>query len=167
MQIALTKDQVLHYASLYDERRYDDGIEKILAAAADRGFMDLTDLVEVARWKWKGGRTAQLVNRNSDAEVREITAAAFAATTERLRIGALLSLAGVEWPMASVILHFAFPDHYPILDVRAMNTVGGPSTYNFDRWMNFVRICRDKCNEYAIPMRTLDKALWGYDKQQA
>lgn len=97
----------------------------------------------------------------------EITAVAFSTTNERLRIGALLSLAGVEWPMASVILHFAFPDHYPILDVRAMNSVGGSTIYNFDRWLNFVRICRDKREEYAVPMRTLDKALWGFDKQQA
>lgn len=167
MQIALTKDQVLHYASLYDESRYDDDIEKILAAAADRGFMDLVDLVAVARWKWKGGRTAQLVKGNSDDDVREITAVAFSTTTERLRIGALLSLAGVDWPMASVILHFAFPDHYPILDVRAMRSVGGSAIYNFDRWMNFVRICRDKREEYAVSMRTLDKALWGFDKHEA
>jgi len=167
MQIALTKDEVLHYASLYDENRYDDGIEKILATAVARSYMDLADLVAVARWKWKGGRTAQLVKRNSDADVREITAVAFATANERLRIGALLSLAGVEWPMASVILHFAFPDNYPILDVRAMKSVGGSTVYNFDRWMNFVHICRDKCEEYAIPMRTLDKALWGFDKHRS
>lgn len=165
MQITLTKDEVLHYASLYDENRYDDGIETALAGAAARGFMDLSDLVAVARWKWKGGRTAQLVKRNSDTDVRAITAVAFSTTSERLRIGALLSLAGVEWPMASVILHFAFPDYYPILDIRAMNSVGGSTIYNFDRWIDFVRICRDKCEEYAVPMRTLDKALWGFDKQ--
>ena len=166
MQITLTKDEVLHYASLYDKHRYDDDIEAVMADAAARGFMDLTDLVTVARWKWQGGRTAQLVKRNSDADVREITAVAFSTTNERLRIGALLSLAGVEWPMASVILHFAFPNHYPILDVRAMNSVGGSIIYNFDRWINFVRICRDKRDEYAVTMRSLDKALWRFDKRR-
>lgn len=59
MQIALTKDQVLHYASLYDESRYDDRMEKFLAAAGARGFMDLTDLVG---WHTGNGKADELFN---------------------------------------------------------------------------------------------------------
>ena len=35
---------------------------------------------------------------------------------ERLRIGVLLPLDGIDWPTASVLLHLAHRDRYPILD---------------------------------------------------
>ncbi|MEQ9177453.1 MAG: hypothetical protein RIF44_01810 [Nitratireductor sp.] len=136
MQINLTRDQILNFASRYD---YDgDGeIVSRMKAAANRGYMMRDDLIAVARWKWRGGRTRQLCGQNTEAEVEEITRVSFAAESERLRIGSLLALRGVQWPMASVILHFAFPDRYPILDVRSMNTVGGSTPYNFEKWLAY------------------------------
>jgi len=69
--------------------------------------------------------------------------------------------------MASVILHFAFPDQYPILDVRAMNTVGGSTFYKFERWLEYLELCRTTAEGHGITMRTLDKALWALDKGSA
>ena len=133
MQINLTRDQILEYADkyVYDA---DDVLGARMQAAVTRGFMTRDDLIAVARWKWRGGRTRQLCGQNTEAEVEDITRVSFAAASERLRIGALLALRGVQWPMASVILHFAFPDRYPILDVRAMKTVGGSTLYTFEKW---------------------------------
>ena len=84
--------------------------------------------------------------------------------TERLQIGALLALRGVQWPMASVILHFAFPDRYPILDVRAMSTVGGSKYYTFEKWREYVNLCRETATAHDITMRDLDRALWAFDR---
>ena len=163
MQINLSRDQILEYANryVYDG---DDKIGSRMKDAAQRGYMKRDDLIEVARWKWRGGRTRQLCGQNSEAEVAEITSVSFAARSERLRIGALLALHGVHWPMASVVLHFAFPDRYPILDVRAMNTVGGSTLYNFKKWLEYAELCRATAKSHCITMRTLDKALWAYDK---
>ena len=163
MRIDLTKDEVLRYSNLYvyDE---DDKLGGRLMSAAVRGHMTRNDLVAVARWKWRGGRTRQLVARNTEQEVQEISSVSFAAETQRLRVGALISLCGVQWPMASVILHFAFPDSYPILDKRAMNTVGGTTLYTFEKWIEYVALCREKAAEYGVSMRVLDRALWTYDK---
>jgi len=163
MQINLTRDQILEYASryVYDA---DDGLGALMEAAAQRGHLTRDDLVAVAKWKWRGGRTRRLCSQNTEAEVEEITAVSFAATSERLRIGALLALRGVQWPMASVILHFAFPDRYPILDVRAMNTVGGSTLYTFEKWQDYVALCRETAVAHGITLRTLDRALWAFDK---
>ena len=163
MQINLTRDQILEHAGhyVYDE---DDVLGDRMEAAAQRGYMTRDDLIAVAKWKWRGGRTRQLCGQNTEAEVEEITAVSFAAGSERLRIGALLALRGVQWPMASVILHFAFPDRYPILDVRAMNTVGGSTLYTFERWLEYLELCRATAKTHDITMRTLDKALWAFDK---
>jgi hypothetical protein len=37
-------------------------------------------------------------------------------SSERELTDALRSLHGVGWPTASVLLHLAYPDRYPILD---------------------------------------------------
>ena len=159
MQIDLTRDQILEHAGqyVYDE---DDVLGDRIRAAAQRGCMTQDDLVAVARWKWPGGQLWKLCRQNTEAEVGEIRATSFAARSERLRIGVLLALRGVQWPMASVILHFAFPDRYPILDVRAMNAVGGSTNYNFERWHEYVDLCCETAAAHNITMRTLDKALW-------
>ena len=55
---------------------------------------------------------------------------------EELRIGSLMVLGGVNWPTASVLLHFGHKDPYPILDFRALESFGIPkqSFYNFEFW---------------------------------
>jgi hypothetical protein len=166
MQINFTRDQILEYAAryVYDA---DDVLGARMAAAAKRGHITRDDLIEVAKWKWRGGRTRQLCAQNTEAEVEEISAVSFAATSERLRIGVLLALRGVQWPMASVILHFAFPDRYPILDIRAMNTVGGSTLYTFEKWNEYLDLCRKAATEHDVTMRTLDKAIWAHDKDSS
>jgi hypothetical protein len=163
MKISLTHDQILRFADRYDYGQ-DDDISRTMGAAAARGHMTREDLIVVAKWKWKGGRTRQLCGQNSEQDVEEITKVSFSTGSERLRIGALLALRGVQWPMASVILHFAFPTKYPILDVRAMKSVGGSTLYTFEKWQEYLALCRQCSLEHGVSMRTLDKALWAFDK---
>ena len=165
MRILLSKNEVLLYSAQYNYGG-DDELAFGLAEAIKRGFMTRDDLISVAKWKWRGGRVRQLAAENSEEEVREITRVSFSARSERLRIGALLALRGVNWPMASVILHFAFPDRYPILDVRAMTTVGGSTIYTFEKWKQYVEICRECAEQMGVTMRILDRALWTVDKSQ-
>jgi hypothetical protein len=159
----MTKSEVLHYSSqyVYDS---DDALTERLQEAVQRGYMTRDDLVAVAAWKWRGGRTRQLAAENTEEEVNEITRVAFSTSSERLRIGALLALRGVKWPMASAILHFAMPDRYPILDVRAMETVDGSKGYTFERWSQYTRLCHETAKRLGVTMRVLDRALWQADK---
>ena len=170
MQIDFSKARIEELSRIRNERTGTGGeaaLVKIMFAAAERNYMTRSDLMAVANWKWRGGRTRQLCGENTDAEIEEITATSFTALSERLRIGALLALRGVHWPMASVILHFAFPNKYPILDQRAMRTVGGSTQYTFERWQEYVELCRNAATEHGIDIRTLDNALWMADKESA
>lgn len=135
----------------------------MLPAAVARGYMTLSELIAVANWKWSGGRTAQLCEKNFQNAVKEVTQASFNASDDRLRIGALLSLHGVSWPMASTILHFAFPNRYPIFDVRVMRSVGGPRMYGFNLWEKYIELCREASGRLDLSIRELDKALWQMD----
>ena len=166
MQIDLTRDQILELTKEYGKRNRsdeDDVVGARMQTARGRGYMIRDDLIEVAEWKWRGGAVRKLCRENTEAEVKGISAASFSAGSERLRIGALLALQGVSCPMASVILHFAFPDRYPILDVRAMKTVGGSQHYTFARWLEYVDLCRKTASRHGITIRELDKALWMSD----
>jgi hypothetical protein len=164
VRISLSRKAVLKAAQLYEQSDYagtsEDWLVTNLPKARQRGQMTKAELRRVAQWKWRGGATVRLVELNTPAEVREITSASFAAKSEKLRIGALLSLTGVSWPMASVILHFAFPRRYPILDRRAMKTVGGLTFYTFDRWEEYSDLCRRRAKQLGVSLRVLDRALW-------
>ena len=108
-----------------------------------------------------------LVEGNREHDVREVSRVSFAAKSERLRIGALRVLEGIEWPRASAILHFVFPERYPILDVRAMRTVGGPlNSYTFRVWAEYTELCRRSAAEYGVTLRQLDRALWTFDRER-
>lgn len=165
MEISLTRKQIVRYSRRYSFEG-DDKLSSRIKKAVKRGNMTRADLIAVAKWKWRGGRTRQLVGQNTEKEVREITGVSYSASSERLRIGSLLALHGVSWPMASVILHFSFPEKYPILDVRAMNTVHGSTIYTFDRWLEYVSLCRQTAKTMKVTMRVLDRALWASDKER-
>ena len=116
--------------------------------------------------RWKSARPLPLIRSNSPAEVEDITRWVFATSVERVRIEALLLLRGVSWPMASAVLHWFHPDPYPVLDVRALWSLGHsvPSSYSFPFWWNYVVACRSLARRFRLPMRTVDRALWQYSK---
>ena len=88
------------------------------------------------------------------------------AENERLRIEVLTLLKGVSWPMASVILHWCHTDRYPLIDFRALWSLGidTPPRYTFDFWWAYVETCRSLADESQVSMRELDRALWAYSK---
>ena len=67
-----------------------------------------------------------------------------------------------------MILHFGHEDGYPILDYRALWSLGvaKPSSYNFNIWWEYVTFCRAIAREYSLMTRELDKALWQYSKER-
>ena len=69
MRINFTREQILEYAAryVYDA---DDVLGARMEAAAQRGYMTRDDLIAVAKWKWRGGRTRQLCGQNTEAEVK-------------------------------------------------------------------------------------------------
>ncbi len=150
----------------FEDVTEDERVARRLLAAAERGYLTLQDLTQAARWKSR--RRMSLVDGNREHDVREVSQVSFAADSERLRIGALRVLEGIEWPRASAILHFAFPDRYPILDVRTMRTVGGPLNgyYTFRAWDEYRVLCVRQAAKYGVTMRQLDRALWTFDRER-
>lgn len=144
-----------------EEKRLIDHKQIVL----QRGFLTKDDLNRVAYWK--SPRSAGYVKKNQPEFVEEISKFAFGARAERSRIELLTLLDGVGWPTASVILHLFHQDRYPILDFRALWSANleVPASYDFAFWWSYAQFCRNVADRCQIDMRTLDRAMWQYSKE--
>jgi hypothetical protein len=146
---------------------YDEDPDCIAAgaAAAARGSYTREEFLLVCAWK--SARSRPLLQSNDALTVQDATRAAFETPDETARMVALCGLRGVGVPIASALLHFAFPDGYPILDVRALESLGrkGRSVYPVSFWVGYVHACRGLAAERGVSLRTLDKALWQHSKE--
>jgi hypothetical protein len=140
-------------------------IETVIAPAArTQGYLTRGQFLKLAEWKTV--RSRPRCERNDARYVEEVTRAALGSKNERFKIQALRLLEGVEWPTASVILHFCDRGRYPILDVRALWSAGldAAPSYGFPFWMEYTGFLRGVSTKAGVSMRTLDKALWQYSK---
>jgi len=166
--IKITKEMVIEYASKYDknEKAFDKREEKGLKEwLAGHKYLDKEKFVRLGRWKSK--RPTKLYKSNDDSLIKDITKFSFSTKNEEARIKSLLVLSGVSWPVASVILHFTFPSSYPILDFRALESLGieKPKSYNFNFWQRYCERVREIAKNVQEDIRTVDKALWAYSQE--
>jgi hypothetical protein len=136
-------------------------------AARDRGHYSPEEFVLVCAWKT--ARSRSRVAANSAKDIKRATQRALATENEATRMETLLTLTGVGVPTASTLLYFAFPDAYPILDVRALESLGvkARSQYPVSFWLSYLTACRELAVQCGVGIRTLDKALWQYSKERA
>jgi len=146
---------------------YDVELETALAPQIrSRGYLLKPEFEIICRWKTP--RSQKLVRCNPADYVEAVTETALSTPNERLRLEVLLLLSGVSLPTASVILHFCHTDPYPILDVRALWSLGIDANkvpYNFEFWWAFTQHCRKLAAAAGVSMRELDRALWQYSKE--
>lgn len=169
MKNKLRIEDFRNYSLKYDQRvkgKEDQKVETELREwFKDHKYLDKPHFLLLGRWK-----TPRQINnyiKNSDELIKEVTTTSFNSSNEELRIKSLFILNGVSWPVASTILHFAFPDRYSIMDFRAIWTLGikQPSSYNFEFWCEYCKRINDITNKTGLSIRTIDKALWEYSKE--
>jgi hypothetical protein len=139
--------------------------EKIGPRTRERGYFTRNDFLKLCRWKTS--RSQKRCANNSQNVIRETTRIALSNPCERVRISILTILEGVSWPTASVLLHFGYDNLYPILDYRALWSLGvnKPPLYCFDFWWAYTKYCRRLAHRCGVSMRVLDRALWQHSKE--
>jgi hypothetical protein len=176
-KIRITKQFVDRWSARYD-KDYSDSedcqveqrLKAWLAQQKEPKFLDREHFKDIAMWKSR--RPKRHYEKNDGAFVRQVTEHAFGATDERLQLHILMALDGVRVPVASTILHFAFPERYPIMDVRAAATLRRAGLWHRDDarsfttkgWLEYVRVMRRHSRSLQVHLRDLDKALWAFDK---
>lgn len=166
-----SRKKIIEYSKKYDTKykgSFDDLIERELKNwFLNHKYLDRKHFIKLGLWKSKRPKKSYESKENDDLMVKEITKFALATKSEKARIKSLMVLKGASWPVASVILHFAFPNKYPILDFRVIWSIrwNQPKYYNFDFWEKYVRKLRKIAGKYKVSLRILDKALWYYSKE--
>lgn len=163
--LRFSENDIRHWAEKNASQDYLVFQNKIGPSAQKRGYMTRPEFLKMC--EWKSPRTKSRCAKNSADFIKEITQVSFTAHHEQLRIQVLTLLIGVGWPTASVILHFCSGNKYPILDFRALWSLNAkqPTAYDFPFWWSYTEQCRALANRNNVSMRTLDRALWQYSKE--
>lgn len=163
--LKIPKNQIIHYASRYSYKNEDIMCDEIAPKIQKQKFLTKDDLMFLCRWK--SPRILPRANENESEFIEEVTSIALTTKNEKLAIEVLTLMRGVSWPVASVILHFGKNNLYPILDYRALWSLGvnAPNVYKYDLWIAYAYYCRELSKQLRVDLRTLDRALWQYSKE--
>lgn len=169
-----SKKDIMYWARRYpvSDRRKDDLLARILphAIEKDRG-LTYDELRFLFVWK-SGPRNLRYLPDGPEG----------AALIERLTrkglkekcVKTLCDLPGIQIPTASAILHFAFPDEFPVIDRRVLVTTGYfteeeslRKTIGLPLWVKFVRWSVQAVGRSDVTLRDLDRALWQFDVERS
>jgi len=164
LSMRLQLDKFAFWAGKYDHKE-DAKVLQIGKDVKRQGFFTRDELISVCLWK--SPRSISYCRKNTEEEVKEITRIAMDTKCERLRIEVLRLLHGVDWPTASVLLHIAHTEKYPLIDWRALWSLGWEheTSYNYQFWMRYTEKCRRLSDQTDLCMRKVDRALWKYSKE--
>jgi hypothetical protein len=125
------------------------------------------NLSKIFEWKTKGRGRSRLL-RNTDDEIADALRLAVNAKTARAAIAVLTGLHGVQVPVASAILTAIDPEHYTVIDFRALEALGSKSadrSVNF--YLDYLAACRQLAKDHRATLRDLDRALWQWSDEQS
>lgn len=164
-QLKFDEQEIPELSRRYFYPREPDIAGRVAPTVRDRGYLSRGEFLEICRWKTP--RSQPRCEKNRDVFIEEVTRIALSTSDEELKIRILLLLSGVSWPTASVILHFCDRGRYPILDYRALWSVGidPPPVYDFPFWWEYCEFVQGLADSAGHSMRIIDRALWQYSKE--
>lgn len=164
-ELQFESSQIDALASKY---AYADDSDALQAGRRIRmGEFSRENLLAIYKWK-TNGRGISRIRWNSDEEIVDALRLAVNAKTERAAISVLVGLCGVEVPVASAILTAIDPQRYTIIDFRALAALGQTNkNRSVDYYLSYLSTCRRMAQEHSVTLRTLDRALWQWSKEQS
>ncbi len=140
--------------------------DQIVPRVSKAGYLTKPDFLTIC--KWKTPRSQKHCTTNSPEFIDSISTIALSTPDEQLRIEIWRLLNGVDWPTASTLLFWLHNEEYPILDFRAVWSLGyaKPPKYDYSFWADYVDCCRTLARKCGVSVRTLDRALWQYSNEK-
>jgi hypothetical protein len=164
-KLRFAEGQISQWADRYSYTANDGALKDVVRPAVlARGYLKRNEFLDICEWKTK--RSKSRCAQNDEFTIRTISQAAFATNDECIKMDLLRTLAGVEWPTASTLLHFCDERSYPILDYRALWSLGydKPPHYTMDFWLEYLVFTRRLAEHLSQDIRIVDRALWQYSK---
>lgn len=160
----LTQDELRTYADRYSYGR-EDQVISMVPTVRQRGFMTKPELITLG--DWKSPRIRSKIASNDESVVEVVSRMSLEARDVKLAVHIPQALVGVGMPVASTFLHWFHEEPFPILDFRALWTLGidMPNVYSLAFWESYVDVVRALASDWKTDMRTLDRALWQYSSE--
>jgi thermostable 8-oxoguanine DNA glycosylase len=121
--------------------------------------------------RWKTPRYHDTRKANQEKTIIQVTRLAYRMQGDLNKLQILRSLRGVGIAVASTILYFLEPDRYAIFDYHVRNALNKKHCWdrgkddNTERaWLEYVDVMRKLAAQIGVDLRTLEKALFAYDK---
>jgi len=171
----------MNYQEILSRFVYDDESEILdrISKVDKADYRENRDIInEIVLWKMN--RRPQVEEKLIDAiyRLKKIETPIEAANSEITKqvVEMLLLTKGMQLPMASTVLHFYFPNIYPIIDQRAYRELYGndyPKNITkmkllVELYLKYIVDCyqyqQEKCPE--IPFAKIDKVLYQIDKEK-
>ena len=171
--LPLTRAAVEEYAATYNDciteadRVLETGLAARVAAAREEGSLDRKLFLDLA--SWRNPRPRKWQESNFAQDIHAATAQAFRAGSAEEAIPALTALTGVGLRSAVGILHWMHPERFPALDARGVNALGLKVPKNWEDltfYTKFVKRLLAIQRDLGVDLRTIDRALWAWDKSQ-
>lgn len=173
----------MNYTEILERFSYqsDDEIKERIKKTGNFDSQEVKDIIN-SIVLWKLNRSVQI----SEETIQQLTSMGnFKSPFESVKdmrikelIQKLLSSIGIQLPMASTILHFYYPDIFPIIDQRAYRELVSqeyPVYLSKDKIEKYIELYLDyieKCYHYNIsncpemPFEYIDKILYQLDKEK-
>ncbi|MBE5866908.1 MAG: hypothetical protein E7292_12020 [Lachnospiraceae bacterium] len=171
----------MDYQEILNRFTYDDETEIMnrISKVDKTDYRENKDIInEIVLWKMnrRPQIEAKLIDALYELEfIKTPMEAAESELTERV-VELLLCSKGMQLPMASTVLHFYFPEIYPIIDQRAYRELYGEGYPKYtvkveilvNLYMKYIADCyhyrQERCPE--IPFAKIDKVLYQLDKEK-
>ena len=165
-RLRFPESDVTKWATRYDYTPDPTIEDHIVPRVRKVGYLTKTDFLTICRWKT--ARSQSRCANNTPEFIESVSGIALSTSNEQLRIEIWTLLNGVNWPTASTLLHWLHSEEYPILDFRALWSLGyaKPPRYDFSFWSDYIDYCRKLARKCGVPVRTLDHALWQYSSEK-
>lgn len=171
----------MDYQKILERFNYDDGadITARISNVQEKDYQENRDIInEIVLWKMnrRPSITEELIDAILGLNNISTPLQAVESSQTGMVLEQLLQTKGIQLPMASTILHFYYPDVYPIIDQRAYRELYGidyPKTMIkvsslVENYRNYIRDCheyqQENCPEIAFSL--IDKVLYQLDKEK-
>jgi hypothetical protein len=156
-------ERISHWAGRYKAAGDEDALAAGRRIAA--GEYQRAHLQTIFKWKTNDRGKGRLAD-NTDAEIADALRLATLAHSDRCAMAVLLGLHGVAVPVAAAILTAINPARYTVIDFRALRSLGYEALdRSIDLYLKYLGFCRELADRHGLPLRTVDRALWQYDKE--
>jgi len=174
--LVIDHEFVQQWSKRYDaifEGSYDQNEERAirewLSNQSEPKYLNKEYFVRLGRWKTK--RQTSNYEANEEKTIIEVTRSACQASDALVKLNILKTLRGVGVAVAGTILHYLYPDRFPIFDYHARKTLKKAALWSRDEnddsaqaWLEYTAIMQELASRLDTNLRKLDKALFAYDK---